>query len=65
MTAPALRNYRVSLAAYGPKAVWVTAESRRAACELAESLLNENRSTLPSPDRCIEVLDEYEEDTAA
>ena len=34
--APQLRNYRVSLVGYGVYAVWVTAESRRAACDLAE-----------------------------
>jgi hypothetical protein len=68
MSAANLRSYRVSLGGYGVYAVWVTAESRRAACELAESMLNENRSPLSWQDGSIEhieVLDEYEEDVAA
>jgi len=65
MSAPNLRNYRVSLVGSGVYAVWVTAESRLAACELAANMLSQGRSALPSPDRSIEVLDEYEEDTAA
>jgi hypothetical protein len=65
MSAPALRNFRVFVVGYGAYAVWVTAESRRAACELAASMLSQSRSALPSPDRSIEVLDEYEEGTAA
>jgi hypothetical protein len=65
MSAPNLCNYRVSPVGCGAYAVWVTAESRRAACDLAERMLNENRSALLSRDCSIEVLDEYEEDTAA
>jgi hypothetical protein len=38
---PELRNYRVSLVGYGVYAVWVTAESGRAACEAAERLWSE------------------------
>jgi hypothetical protein len=68
MTAPNLRNHRVSLVGYGVCAVWVTAESRRAACEAAERMWHENRSALSWQDggiEHIEVLDEYEEDVAA
>jgi hypothetical protein len=52
----------------GAYAVWVTAESRRAACELAEHTWSENPPTLSCQNggiQHIEVLDEYEEaDTA-
>lgn len=68
MNAPNLRTYRVSLLGYGVYAVWVTAESRRAACELAESMWRDNRTALCWQDsgvEHIEVLDEYEEDVAA
>jgi hypothetical protein len=68
MSAPGLRNYRVSLVGYGVYAVWVTAESRRTACELAERMWRENHSALCWQDggiEHIEVLDEYEEDVAA
>jgi len=64
MSAPALRNYRVSLAGYGAYAVWVTAESRRAACDLAEQLWSENRSSLTVQHggiAYVEILDEYDE----
>jgi len=64
MSAPALRNYRVSLAGFGAYAVWVTAESRRAACELAEEMWSENRSTstlLHGGIAYVEILDEYDE----
>jgi hypothetical protein len=62
--APQLRNYRVSLVGYGAYAVWVTAESRRAACDLAERMWNESRSAVAWQDGVlehIEILDEYEE----
>jgi hypothetical protein len=62
--APELRNYRVSLVGYGVYAVWVAAESRRAACDLAERMWNENRSAVAKQDgvlEYIEILDEYEE----
>jgi hypothetical protein len=64
MTAPEMRSYRVSLVGHGECAVWVTAESRPAACELAARLWRENRSTLYSPDGVMEyvgILDEYED----
>jgi hypothetical protein len=64
MSAPQLRNYRVSLVGYGVYAVWVTAESRRAACDLAERMWRETRSVVPLRDGVIEyveILDEYEE----
>jgi hypothetical protein len=63
-----LRTYRVALDDAGACAIWVTAESRQAACELAESMLAQSRSALPWPDssiKRIKVLDEYEEDIAA
>jgi hypothetical protein len=59
-----LRNYRVSLVGYGVYAVWVTAECRRAACDLAERMWRETRSVVPLQDGVIEyveILDEYEE----
>jgi hypothetical protein len=58
MSAPELRSYRVSLVGYGVFAVWVTAESRRTACALAERLCSENRSAVTGD---IAVLDEHEE----
>jgi len=64
MNAPALRNYRVSLAGYGAYAVWVTAESRRAACDLAERMWSENRSALALQHgeiEYVEIVDEYDE----
>jgi hypothetical protein len=67
MNAPQLRNYRVSLVGYGVYAVWVTAESRRAACDLAERMWRETRSVVPLQDGVIEyveILDEYEEGSA-
>lgn len=54
MSVPDLRSYRVALADSGAYAVWVTAESREAACELA-------RSTLPSSPGPVEILDEYDD----
>ena len=36
MSAPELRNYRVALVGYGVYAIWVTAESRQAACDVAD-----------------------------
>jgi hypothetical protein len=63
-----LRSYRVSLVGYGVYAVWVTAQSRREACDLAERMWRENRSALSWQDggiEHIEVLDEYDEDIAA
>ena len=68
MSAANLRSYRVSLVGYGVYAAWVTAESRQAACQLAERMWWENRSALSWQDggiEHIEVLDEYEEDSAA
>jgi hypothetical protein len=68
MNAPNLRNYRVSLVGYGACAIWVIAESRRSACELAERMLSETRSTSSWQDGGIvhvEVLDEYDGDIAA
>jgi hypothetical protein len=59
-----LRSYRVSLADSGAHAVWVTADSAHAASELAERVLNENRSAFSQRDRAfldVEILDEYEE----
>jgi len=44
-----LPNYRVSLVGSGAYAVWVIAESRRAACDLKH----------------VEVLDEYDHEHAA
>ncbi len=63
MNAP-LRNYRASLAGHGVYAVWITAESRSAACELAERIWRESRDAVSRQDggiEHIEVLDEYEE----
>jgi hypothetical protein len=68
MSAPELRSYRVSLVGYGVYAIWVTAESRGAACDVAERLWSENRSALTWCDggiEHIEILDEYEEGGAA
>jgi len=68
MSGAFLRNYRVSLVGYGVYAVWVTAESRRAACDLAERMWHENRDAMCWQDcgiEHIEVLDEYEADIAA
>jgi len=63
-----LRNYRVSLVGSGAYAIWVTAESRRAACDLAERMWRENRS-MPFGQHGdiehVEVLDEYDHDDAA
>jgi hypothetical protein len=60
MSAP-LRNYRVALVDSGAYAVWVTAESRRAACALAETLPTDSVTPWPDGDiRRIEVLDEYD-----
>ncbi len=67
MSAP-LRNDRVALAGAGARAVWVTAESRCAACELAARLLIRSRSVMSWPDLGIahmQILDEYEEADAA
>jgi hypothetical protein len=67
MSAPELRSYRVSLVGYGVYAVWVTAESRRAACDAAERLWSENCSALDWRDggiERIETLDEHEEGLA-
>ena len=64
MSVPALRNYRVSLVGQGTYAVWVTAESRRAACDLAERMWSGNRSSLALPHgeiEYVEILDEYDE----
>jgi len=64
MSAPTFRSYRVSLAGCGAYAVWVTAESRRAACGLAERLWSENRSSLTLQRgglAYVEILDEYDE----
>ena len=63
MSIAALRRYRVLLVGYGVYAVWVTAESRTAACSTAERLWSENHSTLDWRDggiEHIEILDEYE-----
>jgi hypothetical protein len=60
MSAP-LRSYRVALDDAGACAIWVTAESRRAACALAESMLTDSVTPWPDGDiRRIEVLDEYD-----
>jgi len=67
MSAPELRSYRVSLVG-GRYAVWVTAESRNAACEVAERMWRDRRSAFPpslGAMEWIEVLDEYEEGGAA
>jgi hypothetical protein len=64
VSAPELRNYRVSLAGDGELAVRVTAESRRAACDLVERMWSENNLPLTVPNGCIwpiEILDAYEE----
>jgi hypothetical protein len=67
MSAP-LRSYRVALDDAGACAVWVTAQSRQVACQLAESMLTEKRS-LSGPGVVsitrVEILDEYEDDVAA
>jgi len=63
-----LRNDRVSLVGSSAYAIWVTAESRRAACDLAERMWRENRDAMSWQDGGIEhiqVLDEYEADIAA
>jgi hypothetical protein len=68
MSAPELRRYRVSLAGYGVYAVWVTAESRMAACSLAEHLWRQSRSAVLAGDtgpEYVKILDEYEEGGAA
>jgi hypothetical protein len=63
MSAPDLRSYRVSLPGSG--AVWVTADSRRAACDLAESILGENSAPPRDGTGPAEILDEYEDGDAA
>jgi hypothetical protein len=68
MTAPNLRTYRVALVGSGAYAIWVTAESRRTACELAERMWRESRFALSCHGGGIghiEILDEYEEADAA
>jgi hypothetical protein len=62
MSAPDLRSYRVSLPGSG--AVWITADSRRSACDLAESMLGEGHSLPSSTARTAEILDEYEDGDA-
>jgi hypothetical protein len=59
MSAFDLRSYRVSLPGSG--AVWVTADSRRAACDLAERVWTEHRSVLPCGTGPVEILDEYDD----
>jgi hypothetical protein len=52
----------------GAFAVWVTAESRTAACSLAEQLWRQSRSAVVGRAggfEYIEILDEYEEGGAA
>jgi hypothetical protein len=64
MSGTDLRSYRVSLMGCGVYAVWVTAESRHAACDVAERMWRETRSVLPLRDGVIEfaeILDEYEQ----
>jgi hypothetical protein len=63
MSVPDIRSYRVSFPGSG--AVWVTADSRRAACDLAERIWGEN-SALPGDGASpIEILDEYENGDAS
>jgi hypothetical protein len=62
MSAPDLRSYRVSLPGSG--AIWVTADSRRAACDLAARVWTEHRSILPCGTGPVEILDEYDDDRA-
>ena len=59
MTAPDLRSYRVSLPGSG--AVWVTADSRRSACDLAERVWGENSALRCDGTGPVEILDEYED----
>jgi hypothetical protein len=57
---PSRRRSEVPHEDYGVYAVWVTAESRRAACDLAERMWNENRSAVARQDGVlvhIEILD--------
>jgi hypothetical protein len=61
--APDLRSYRISLPGSG--AVWVTADSRRAACDLAERVWTEHRSILPRGTGLAEILDEYDDSDRA
>jgi hypothetical protein len=63
MSAPDLRSYRVSLPGSG--AVWVTAESRRSACDLAEGIWGENAAPPCDGTGPVEILDEYEDGDAA
>jgi hypothetical protein len=59
MSAPNLRSYRVSLPGSG--AVWVTADLRRSACDLAEGIWGEN-SALPCDGvSSVEIIDEYDD----
>ena len=64
MSAPEFRNYRVALGGNATFAIHVTAESRRAACELVERMWMENNPSLTLPNGHIwpvEILDAYEE----
>jgi hypothetical protein len=64
MSAPELRSYRVALGGNGTFAIRVTAESRRAACDLVERTYSESNPPLAVPNGCIwpiEILDAYEE----
>jgi hypothetical protein len=63
MSVPDLRSYRVSLPGSG--AVWVTADSRRAACDMAERIWTDHHSILPGGTGPVEILDEYEDGGAA
>jgi len=68
MSSVNLRNYRVSLVGSGAYAIWIIAESRRAACDLAERIWSENRSMPFWQDggtKHVELLDEYDHDDAA
>jgi hypothetical protein len=67
MSAPKFRSYLVSLMDHGTFAVWVTAESRHAACELAERMWSESRSAVAGLERgfeYVEILEEYDGDAA-
>jgi hypothetical protein len=46
-------------------AAWVTTDSRRSACDLAESVLGDGHSLSRSTARAAEILDEYEDDDPA
>jgi hypothetical protein len=57
MSAPGLRNYRVSLVGHVVYGVWITAESRTAACEVARRMCRETRDAMSWQDGDFEQIE--------